>query len=224
VKKFIPVFPKFHSKPSSRATRIAVIAALCTTVQFGYIAPAAEPSKPVSVAASGETEDKIVATATMDPKLDTPFFHKIETSFPWHVVVHEDGSLEDTTDGSIDADDLRRIEHTAHCISSHQGEHIMEFSDASARNGGVKLIISIDASLRYECTFQARYPSATPTLNWKISKKELRLKSDKMKPGSRLCGWISVEFEETDSATAAARTHKIEGHFKPVIQGAAANR
>jgi hypothetical protein len=47
----------------------------------------------------------------------------------------------------------------------------------------------------------------------------MRLKSNKMEPGTRFHGWLSVEFEETDGATLA-RTYKIEGFFKPVIQSA----
>ena len=48
----------------------------------------------------------------------------------------------------------------------------------------------------------------------------MKLKSNKLDARGRLYGWISVEFEEIDSATRVSRAHKIEGYFKPVIQTA----
>jgi hypothetical protein len=181
-------------------------------------------------------EDKIVASAVIDPKLNTPFFRKTETSLPWHIVVHDDGTLEDAIDDTIDAEDLVRVEHTAHCVSTHRGEHSMAFSEAVAREEGViltisgglpaytgELTVSIDGKGQYECAFTAEPKVPTPAFKWKIKNKALRLRSDKMKPGSRLYGWISVEFEETDGTANTARTYKIEGHFKPVIQSPAAN-
>ncbi len=46
------------------------------------------------------------------------------------------------------------------------------------------------------------------------------------KPGTRLLGWLSVEFEEitTLKGKETRRSYKIEGYVKPVIQAAATQR
>ena len=171
------------------------------------------------------------ATATVAPKLDTPFYHKTETSYRWWIIEDESGHLEDTTDGSIDADDLLRIEHTANCVSSHQGDHIMTFCEAVATANGAllefsggspaytsSLSITIDPKLNYKCFFTATYPAPTNPLKWKITKKELRLKRSQLTGGSRLFGWLSISFAEIDSVSNLSKSYKIEGYFKPVFQ------
>lgn len=50
----------------------------------------------------------------------------------------------------------------------------------------------------------------------------MKLKTAVGEPGSRLCGWISVEFDEIDDTSEAVRSYKIEGYFKPVIRSAPA--
>ncbi len=175
-------------------------------------------------------EDSIAGVAAVQPKLDCAFFKTVTTSRPWHIVEH-DGSIENTAGDGISAEDLLLIELTANCTSSHQGEHLMEFCDAVATNDGVRLVISggmpayasdmtvtIDAKLNFKCTFSAVYPDYSGPLQWKVTKKTLKLKSAKLDPGTRIYGWISVEFEERDNAAQKPRTFKIEGYFKPFIQ------
>jgi hypothetical protein len=176
-------------------------------------------------------KDPIAASADVQPRLNSPGVRSSKWSYPWWIIVHDSGRLEDTLDGVIDADDRRRIEHTANCLSTHQGEHAMEFCDAVAAEDGVVLTlsgglpayagalgVSIDAKLNYTCSFEAVYPAPTNRLTWEIKKKELRLKSREFRPGSRIFGWLSVTFEEIDAATDFRKSYKIEGYFKPVLQ------
>ncbi len=175
-------------------------------------------------------EDSIDGVATVEPKLDCAFFKTAKTSRPWHIVEH-DGTLENTFGDGISAEDLLLVEQTANCTSSHQGEHLMGFCDAVATKDGIKLMVSggmpayasdmtvtIDDKLNFKCEFSAVYPDYSGPLQWKITKKTLKLKSAKLEPRSRIYGWISVEFEERDHAAQKPRTFKIEGYFKPFIQ------
>jgi hypothetical protein len=177
-------------------------------------------------------EDSIPAVATVVPGLDSPLYHETKTSLNWWIVENEDGSVEDTTDGEIGPDDLARVEHTANCTSTHQGEHVMEFCHAVREGDSVRLNLSgglpayasslgvtIDPDLKFRCSFSATYPARTGALRWKIIRKELRLKSPDFIPGHRVYGWISVTFEEEeDGSGRPPRTHTIEGYFKPVVQ------
>lgn len=184
----------------------------------------------LKVAKPNVCEDKIAGVAAVEPKLNCEFFKTTKTSRPWHLVEHE-GTLENTFGEGISAEDLLLIEKTASCTSSHQGEHLMEFCDAVATKDGVKLMISggmpayasdltvtIDAKLNFTCEFSAVYPDYSGPLQWKITKKSLKLKSAKLDARSRINGWISVEFEERDNSAQKPRTYKIEGYFKPFIQ------
>ncbi|MCW1924836.1 biopolymer transporter ExbD [Luteolibacter arcticus] len=180
-----------------------------------------------------ECEDKLVAIAEVVPDLDSKFFGTMETARqPWIVEDTTDGSLADPMDGTLDPDDLLLIEKTANCISTHQGEHAMEFCDAVKMGDGVELEVSggfpaymssltveIDAKRQFVCQFKAVYPSPDSLVRWEVTKKSLKLKTAPGEPGTRLRGWISVDFNEID-ATGAAKSYKIEGYFKPVIQSA----
>lgn len=188
---------------------------------------ASEPS------ANSGCEDNIASTAIIVHKLDNPLYHATKTSLNWWIVESESGALEDTTDGEIGPDDLVRIEHTANCTSTHQGEHLMEFCNAVREGGNIHLSLSggmpayasslsiiIDQNLKFRCSFSATYKAPTNPFQWKITKKELRLRSRDFTPGHRLYGWISVTFEEIDGADNQPKAHKIEGYIKPVIQHA----
>jgi len=176
-------------------------------------------------------EDPVDGVATIVPKLDCPLFKTTKTSYQWEIVEHDDGHLENTFGGRITAEDLLRIEHTADCTSTHQGKHKMEFCDAVATGDGVKLCLSggmpayasglsvtINRKLEFKCSFAAVYPGPTGPLHWKITKKAMKLKSAGLESRSRLRGWLSVEFEETDESAQETHAYKIEGYFKPVIQ------
>jgi biopolymer transport protein ExbD len=190
--------------------------------------------QPAEEAGHEACEDKLVVVAELVPDLNDRFFETVETSRqPW-IVEGSDGSLEDTMDGNIDADDLVLIERTANCVSSHQGEHTMDHCDAVKTGDGVEIELSggapafmssmsvtIDSKWQFVCRFKAVYPSPDVAVHWKVTKKAMKLKAAPGAPGSRLRGWISVEFAEIDDATGEAKSHKIEGYIKPVLQSPA---
>jgi biopolymer transport protein ExbD len=181
----------------------------------------------------GECEDKLVAEAVLDRTLSSEFFGKTETRRqPW-IVEHPDGSLEDATDGEVDADDFLLVERTSNCYSTHQGEHAMDFCDAVKSADGLKLEFSgglpayfgfltvrVDAKRQFTCEFKADYPSSPTPHRWVVKKKAMKLKDVIGEPGSRIRGWISVEFDEIDVNSGAVQSYKIEGYFKPVILNA----
>jgi biopolymer transport protein ExbD len=190
--------------------------------------------QPVHEPGHDACEDKLVVAAELVPDLNNRFFETVETSRqPW-IVEGADGSLEDTMDGNIEADDLVLIEKTANCVSSHQGEHAMDHCNAVKTEEGLEIELSggepafmssmsvtVDAKRQFVCRFRAVYPSPDAAVRWKVTKKAMKLKAAPGEPGSRLRGWLSVEFDEIDDATGEAKGHKIEGYFKPVIQSPA---
>lgn len=177
-------------------------------------------------------EDKLEAKIIVDPTLESEFFTSTESSYPWYIIARSDGSVEDTSDGVIDKEDLVRFEHTAKCTSTHQGKHAMKFCDANIAEGTIRLLlhgglpayassmtIEIDESKKFRCAFEAVYPALTGPLQWRITRKTLRVKSDEFKEGKRLYGWLSVEFEEGSAVDGKMvwKPHKIEGFLKPVV-------
>jgi hypothetical protein len=79
-------------------------------------------------------------------------------------------------------------------------------------------ISAIDPKLHYKCSFEAAYPASTNPLQWKITRKELKLKRAEFTGGAKVFGWLSVSFDEIDSVTKVTKSYKIEGYFKPVLQ------
>jgi hypothetical protein len=183
--------------------------------------------------------DALTAAVVLDGGLDSDFFRSKLSSYPWHIIEHDDGHLEDTiAGGPANRKTVSKIEHTASCISTHQGEHLMSFCDATQRGKGVDLVITggmpayasmlmvkIDEKKQITCSFEATYPMTIPgeNIQWRITKKALQIKNEEIKAGTRLYGWLSVEFEEitTLKAQTTRKTYKIEGHVNPVIQAAA---
>jgi hypothetical protein len=147
-----------HNTPL--AMRISIVATLSMIFSAQLIA--SDPP------AKSACNDGVAATATIVPKLDSPLFHEAKTSLNWWIVESESGAVEDTTDGEIGPADLVRIEQTASCTSTHQGEHLMEFCDAVRDGEGIRLSlsggmpayasslsVSIEASLAFHCHFSA---------------------------------------------------------------------
>jgi hypothetical protein len=196
-------------------------------------------SEPVSKTSQiPHCKDSIAAQATIDASLDSPFFRSKEASYPFYIVAHDDGTLENTLGGAIKDKEAVKIEHTARCVSSHMGGHLMSFCTAEMDDGGVKLAISgglpafasyltvgIHKDRMLTCSFEAAYPSPTGKLEWRVTRKILRLKDDKFQRGTRLFGWLSVEFDEIETlnGNVIRSSHKIEGYVKPVIQKPAQN-
>ncbi len=176
-------------------------------------------------------EDTLPTKAQVAPALDDRFFHQSRYSLPWWILQDASGRLEDTMDGTIDEDDLRYSEETSNCRSSHQGDHLMTFSEAVPMEGGVILRLSggmpaycsslevrIQSQGAFQCAFNAIYPRLVKGLKWRVTKKELKIQSNDGRPGERLRGWLSVTFEETDAEGGRPQSHTIEGFFKPFIR------
>ncbi|MGC4017580.1 MAG: hypothetical protein QM755_24155 [Luteolibacter sp.] len=197
---------------------------------LGWIAVAAGEPQPVR-AKPPVCEDKLIANVTSDSLIDSEFFHSKEASYPWYVVQGDDGKLHSSLDTPLTKEDRIKKEHTSNCVSSHMGEHRMDFCEAEMDGG--KLVLTIDGGLpayassltitldgnRYDCRFSASYPGPVTVLGWKITKKELRARSLERVPGKRWYAWISVEVDEEclENGKVTVQHHKIEGYLKPVI-------
>lgn len=221
--------------PTLMKTRSVLIMLLLASSLSG-ICFAAELACPLNP----NCDDPITAVAIVEPTLDSAFFRSKEGSYPFHIIEHDDGHLENTLGGKVRAEDAVKIQHTAKCVSSHQGEHLMSFCSAESFEGGLllkvtgglpayasSLTVRIGKDKDLKCGFVATYPMRIPgeKLTWKITRKTFKMTSDHFKAGVRLLGWLSVEFEETctigDKTTS--RSHKIEGYVKPEIRKAAPN-
>lgn len=204
----------------------------CSNICWG-VDPVATP---ISEPAASETNciDQVISKAIVDPKLHSDFYEAKDASYPFHIIEHKDGHLENTLGGEITKEDATKIEHTAKCISSHQGEHLMSFCDAELTDEGLSLHVRgglpaysssltllIDKEKSLKCSFTATYPMIVPgeKLSWTITKKDFKMTNDTSKSGERLFAWLSVEFDETcviDGKTSI-KSHKIEGFIKPII-------
>jgi len=167
-------------------------------------------------------EDKLEGRATLDPKLDTPFFKTTKSSYSW---LNDMQAVKNP----------HKIEHTANCISTHQGKHAMEFCQAvldgdtlilslgggfPAYASSLDIVVPQKAEDEFHCYFGAVYPSEEPNLVWRITKKTLKVRSLPAVAGKRFYAWLSVELEEgtmVDGAVAKWWPYKIEGYVKPVV-------
>lgn len=217
------------------ATR-ALITVLLLVRPLAGLGAAAEPAVPAESAVPAEPVcvDRTVAAAIVEPTLDSGFFRAKDASYPAHIIEHEDGHLENTLGGEVSKEDTTRIEHTAKCVSTHQGEHPMSFCDARPFDGGLLLEVAgglpayasaltlwIGKDRTLKCRFNAVYPRSVPgeKLSWTITKKSFKMIRADCKPGERLLGWLSVEFVETLTLNGKVTStkHRIEGFVKPVI-------
>ncbi len=217
--------------------KIITLSLILCALSHQSICSAADPIKPTKAEiATPELDcvDQIISRVIVDPKLDSDFFQSKDASYPFHIVEHEDGHLESTFGDKVTKADVTKIEHTAKCASSHQGEDLMSFCDAQLSDEGLllhvwgglpayfsSLKLRIDNEKNIKCVFTASYPMTIPgeKLSWTITKKTLKMTNDNYKSGERLLGWLSVEFEEKciiDGKTTT-KSHKIEGFIKPII-------
>ena len=193
------------------------------------------------VATKLDCVDQIVSVAVVDPTLNSDFFRAKDGSYPFYIVEHEDGHLENTQGDKVSKEEATKIEHTAKCLSSHQGEHLMSFCDAQQFDGGLlfevtgglpayasSLTLRIGKDQSFTCRFAATYPRSVPgeKLTWTITKKTFKMTSASFTAGERLLGWLSVGFEETCTidGKVTSKSHKIEGYVKPVISKPASDR
>jgi hypothetical protein len=196
-------------------------------------AGAAEPSEIKTLyIEKNRCEDAVAGRVSVVPELSAPFFASKKASYPWRFVDHGDGTLEDTFGGPrLKKKNVKKIEHTAACISSHQGPHEMNFCRAELR--GEELHLWIDSGLpayasaldiviekdTFRCAYEAVYPAGPPP-SWRITKKELRARKLSPKAGERFFAWVSVEFDELVKVDGETRSRpfKVEGFIKPIVE------
>jgi len=177
------------------------------------------------------SSDLLEGLITIDSQLHSEFFDTNETSYPWYIIEKHDGTFENTLSQEITKQDQVPIEHTSNCISTHQGEHKMDFCHAKLGTDKLQLEIygglpSFASSLmieiwgsKFSCFFRAVYPAPVKNLQWKILSKELTLKKKNLKKGERLYAKISVKFEESSTYQGKniKRKYTIKGYLKPII-------
>jgi len=178
------------------------------------------------------TTDKIKAGLSFDSTMDSEFFRSHKASYPWYILRNDDGTFESTIGDEVSEEDKILIEHTSNCVSTHQGKHIMDFSDATYDAGTLRLeihsgmpayasslMITIKDS-EFFCRFRASYPAPVSNCKWNILSKKLIFRDKDIEKGRRIYAWLSVEFEEISTYQGKTTTmkHKIEGYIKPIVK------
>jgi len=178
------------------------------------------------------TTDKLKAGLAIDSTMDSAFFRSYKASYPWYIIRNDDGTFENTMGDEVSEEDKILREHTSNCVSTHQGKHIMDFSDATYDAGTLRLEIHGDmpayaSSLmitiknsEFFCRFRASYPAPVSNCKWNILSKKLIFRDKDIEKGRRIYAWLSVEFEEISTYQGKTTTmkHKIEGYIKPIVK------
>ncbi len=178
------------------------------------------------------TTDKLKARLAIDSTMDSAFFRSYKASYPWYIIRNDDGTFENTLGDEVSAKDKILIEHTAHCVSTHQGKHSMDFCDATYNAGTLTLeihggmpayassLMIIVKDSDFFCRFRASYPAPVSNCKWNILSKKLIFRDKGIEKGRRIYAWLSVAFEETSTYQGKTTTmkHKIEGYIKPVVK------
>jgi len=84
-----------------------------------------------------------------DSKISGSFFAAAKWSYPWWIVQHEDGHIENTMGGTTDKKELPKLKHTAKCFTYHQGEHWIRFCKATLNADGALELFIHDESASY---------------------------------------------------------------------------
>lgn len=164
-----------------------------------------------------------------DPGLSSAFFRQERRSLPWHIVKHDDGTLEDTLGGSVKK--VRKLVHTADCSSAYMMEHTIHFADAWIEADGTLGIYVHDFTAATndqlllkvkDGQFSAHYwtyhvaPRGAPV--WRVLKASLTLQNARVPAGRVLRGFIDLELAG-DSPDGGRRTNRIRGYIKPKVSG-----
>jgi len=178
------------------------------------------------------TTDKLKARLAIDSTMDSAFFRSYKASYPWYIIRNDDGTFESAIGDEVSVEDKILREHTANCVSTHQGKHSMVFSDATYDAGTLRLeihggmpayasslMITIKDS-EFFCRFRASYPAPVSNCKWNILSKKLIFRDKDIEKGRRIYAWLSVEFEEISTYQGKTTTmkHKIEGYIKPIVK------
>jgi hypothetical protein len=205
-----------------------VLALLCANYCLSGEWPQPPPGQPI----------QIKSQVKYDPTLSDPFFKSDEWSYPWWIIRHDDGTIENTAGGPTDESQLPRLKHTARCFTSFQGDHWINFCDAR-RLDGDKMEIYIhygDAAysdnLRIEISngaFESQYwtyykrviiGEAGPT--WTTKKQALTLDKQAYRKGDVIKGRIDIEVVDElinpEFPDRPPRPITFRGVFKTIVE------
>src|SRR4030042_6319141 len=87
------------------------------------------------------TTDKLKARLAIDSTMDSAFFRSYKASYPWYISRNDDGTFESTIGDEVSVEDKILREHTANCVSTHQGKHSLDFCVATYDKGTLRLEI-----------------------------------------------------------------------------------
>jgi hypothetical protein len=219
----IPVIPKLWLP-------VAVALALLP-LGHGYGAewPVPPPGQPA----------QIRSQVNYDPKLSDPFFESDEWSYPWWIIKHGDGTIENTAGGPTDEKELPHLKHTARCFTSFQGEHWIKFCNAKlldadtiehcihdgdeANSDNLRIVVQKGVFWSQYWTVYKRIIRGHEGATWTTTKQELTLDKKVYRQGDVIKGRIVFEcVEEATNPLPGHQIHaeiiKVEGVFKSILE------
>ena len=187
--------------------------------------------------AKKEQPRQIRTPVQYDPGLSDPFFDSNEWSYPWWIIIRDDGSFEDTTGEITDLKDAPRLKHTANCITKYKGEHTIRFSRAKLYDDGtIDILIHDDSASTndklkievkngyFSCQYWTTHVAdrGDEDVIWTTKKQKLVLQKKEYRKGDILRGKIEFEcLQEVTNPKYGARYPRIiriEGVFKPELK------
>ena len=203
---------------------LMALALICPTLGYGVELPKGQPIQ-------------IRIEVIYDSNLYDPFFESTEWGYPWWIIKHSDGHIENTMGGPTDENELPRLQHTAKCSTSHQFDHQINFCDATLLpDGTLELFIhdesaSTSDSLRVlvkDGQFTSQYWTFYPAnkgderLIWTTTRQDLVLDKRAYNKGDELRGRIRFEcLQELTNLKDGGRFPKritIQGVFRTQVE------
>jgi hypothetical protein len=126
----------------------------------------AKPQNPETKPTQPPSPSKI----SIDPKLKGDFSFTKNSRYPWHIIEHPDGHLENTLGGEISAEDRVKLPQTASVQTNSQGDHEIIYCEATldgetlrlflnesdaAYHGAMEIVVAPDQTFRANWTFNA---------------------------------------------------------------------
>jgi hypothetical protein len=172
-----------------------------------------------------------------DPQIFDPFFDEEETSWPWWIVDHGDGTFEDTTGQITKREDIPILIHTADCRTRHQGLHNINYCSATLQKDGIIELKIEDQSAstgdfltiqikdgKFFSQYKTYYPGDPSDINliWTTTKQRLILNKKEFKKGEVIKGRVEFEcVQEVSNPKYGGRNPqkiRIEGTLKPILE------
>ena len=207
------------------------LSAIIFIVSIGSLARAVEYRAP-----EGQPK-QIKSRVSYDSKFSDPFFESSEWSYPWFIIRHADGHIENATGGTTDEKELPRLKHTAKCFTAHQGEHVIKFCEARLlKDNTIELFVqdmspSTSDNLKilvkdglFSCQYWTFYVAdkGDEGLIWTTKRQKLILDKKVYAIGDIIKGKIEFEcLQEVTNPKYGGRHPKaiiIEGVFRTIIE------